>query len=64
MSIGWLLFGLAVIGFHTGLFGMFKKAEIVAWKALVPFYNTWLMVKKMDLKIYWFFFQDRKSNHV
>ena len=57
MSIGWLLFGLAVIGFHIGLYGMFKKAEIVAWKALIPFYNTWLMVKKMDLKIYWFFFQ-------
>ena len=57
MGIGWILFGLAVVGFHVGLYGMFKKAEIDAWKALVPFYNTWLMVKKMDLKIYWFLFQ-------
>lgn len=57
MSIGWIFFGLAVIGFHLGLFGMFKKANIEAWKALIPFYNTWLMVKKMDLKLYWFFFQ-------
>jgi signal peptidase I len=57
MGIGWILFALAVVGFHVGLYGMFKKAEIVAWKALVPFYNTWLMVKKMDLKIYWFLFQ-------
>jgi len=36
---------------------MFKKAGIEGWKALIPVYNTWLMVKKMDLKTYWFFFQ-------
>ncbi|MFZ9332233.1 MAG: signal peptidase I [Chitinophagaceae bacterium] len=57
MSIGWMIFMLAVIGLHAGLFGMFKKAGIEGWKALIPVYNTWLMVKKMDLKIYWFFFQ-------
>ena len=57
MSIGWMIFILAVIGLHAGLFGMFKKAGIEGWKALIPVYNTWLMVKKMDLKIYWFFFQ-------
>ena len=57
MSIGWMIFMLAVIGLHAGLFGMFKKAGIEGWKALIPVYNTWLMVKKMDLKTYWFFFQ-------
>ena len=57
MGIGWILFAIAVIGFHIGLFGMFKKSSIEGWKALIPFYNTWLMVKKMDLKMYWFFFQ-------
>ncbi|MFN5007744.1 MAG: signal peptidase I [Bacteroidota bacterium] len=57
MSIVWIFFLLAVIGLHAGLFGMFKKAGIEGWKALVPVYNTWLMVKKMDLKTYWFFFQ-------
>ncbi|MEY3153204.1 MAG: hypothetical protein RLZZ333_1801 [Bacteroidota bacterium] len=57
MSIGWMIFILAVIGLHAGLFGMFKKAGIEGWKALIPVYNTWLMVKKMDLKSYWFFFQ-------
>jgi signal peptidase I len=57
MSIGWMIFILAVIGLHAGLFGMFKKAGIEGWKALIPVYNTWLMVKKMDLKTYWFFFQ-------
>jgi len=57
MSIGWLIFTIATAGFHIGLFGMFKKAGIEGWKALVPFYNTWLMVSKMELKTYWFLFQ-------
>lgn len=57
MSIGWVIFVLATLGFHVGLYGMFRKAGIDAWKALVPFYNTWLMVSKMELKTHWFFFQ-------
>jgi len=57
MSIGWIIFIVATLGFHIGLYGMFKKAGIESWKALIPFYNTWLMVKKMELKIHWFFFQ-------
>ena len=57
MSIGWIIFIVATIGWHIGLYGMFKKAGIESWKALVPFYNTWCMVEKMKLKKYWFFFQ-------
>ena len=57
MSIGWIVFILATLGWHIGLYGMFKKAGIEGWKALVPFYNTWCMVEKMKLKKYWFFFQ-------
>jgi signal peptidase I len=57
MSIGWIIFILAAVGWHVGLYGMFKKAGIEPWKALVPFYNTWCMVEKMNLKKYWFFFQ-------
>ncbi|MFT3680973.1 MAG: S26 family signal peptidase [Ferruginibacter sp.] len=57
MSIGWIIFILATIGWHIGLYGMFKKAGIEGWKALVPFYNTWCMVTKMDLKRIWFFLQ-------
>lgn len=57
MGIGWLIFIVATAGFHAGLYGMFKKAGLDGWKALVPFYNTWLMVKKMELKTQWFFFQ-------
>lgn len=57
MSIGLLIFIVATIGWHIGLYGMFKKAGIEGWKALVPFYNTWCMVEKMPLKKYWFFLQ-------
>ncbi len=57
MSSGWIIFILATIGFHYGLFGMFKKAGMAPWKALVPYYNTWMMVEKMPLKKHWFFLQ-------
>lgn len=57
MGQGWIIFITAIIGFHIGLSGMFKKAGIDGWRAFVPFYNTWLMVEKMQLKKHWFFFQ-------
>lgn len=57
MSIGWLIFIVAAIGWHVGMYGMFKKAGIEPWKALVPFYNTWCMVEKMELPKWWFFVQ-------
>ncbi len=57
MSIGWIVFILATVGWHVGLYGMFKKAGIEPWKALVPFYNTWCMVEKMHLQRFWFFLQ-------
>ncbi|MFT3702357.1 MAG: signal peptidase I [Agriterribacter sp.] len=55
--MGWIIFIVCTIGFHIGLYGMFKKAGIDPWKALIPYYNTWLMVEKMPLKKYWFFLQ-------
>lgn len=57
MGTGWVLFILAVIGWHVGLYGMFKKANIAPWKALIPIYNTWCLVEKMNLKRFWFFLQ-------
>lgn len=57
MSAGWILFILAIIGSLTGLYGMFRKADIAPWKALIPYYNTWCMIVKMPLKKYWFFLQ-------
>ena len=55
--MGWIIFILATLGWHIGMYGMFKKAGIEGWKAFVPFYNTWCMVEKMELKKYWFFLQ-------
>jgi signal peptidase I len=57
MGIGWMIFIVATLGWHIGLYGMFKKAGIDAWKAFIPFYNTWCMVQKMGLRKHWFFFQ-------
>ena len=57
MSLGWIIFIVGALGWHIGMYGMFKKAGIEGWKAFIPFYNTWCMVEKMQLKKYWFFFQ-------
>ena len=57
MSIGWIVFIIGALGWHIGMYGMFKKAGIEGWKAFVPFYNTWCMVEKMQLKKHWFFLQ-------
>ena len=57
MSIGLLLFIIAVVGTHIGMYGMFKKAGMEGWKALIPFYNTWCLVKKLQLSKIWFFLQ-------
>lgn len=57
MSIGLLVFILATIAVLIGLYGMFKKAGIAPWKGLIPLYNTWCMVEKMELKKIWFFLQ-------
>ena len=57
MSIGWIIFIVATIGWHIGIYGMFKKAGIAGWKAFIPLYNTWCMVSKMNLNKVWFFFQ-------
>ncbi len=57
MSIGWLIFIVGALGWHIGMYGMFRKAGIEPWKALVPFYNTWCMVQKMELNKVWFFLQ-------
>lgn len=40
-----------------GLYGMFKKAGVPGWKALVPFYNTWVMQEIAGRPKHWFFWQ-------
>jgi signal peptidase I len=55
--MGWIIFILGTIGWHIGVYGMFKKAGIEPWKAFIPFYNTWLMVEKSKIKKVWFWLQ-------
>ncbi len=55
--MGWIIFLVFIIGWHIGMYGMFKKAGIAPWKALVPFYNTWCIVEKTGLKKIWFWLQ-------
>lgn len=40
-----------------GLYKMFQKAGIPAWKGLIPFVNTWEIVKAAHLPRHWFFWQ-------
>lgn len=54
---GWLIFGVCALLWHYGLSRMFGKANIPSWKAWVPFYNTWCMVRAMELRRIWFFLQ-------
>ncbi|MFZ1527243.1 MAG: signal peptidase I [Ferruginibacter sp.] len=58
MSMGWIIFIIGTIGWHIGMYGMFRKARIEpAWKAFIPFYNTWCIVEKIGLRKMWFWLQ-------
>lgn len=55
--MGWFIFIIYIIGWHIGMYGMFKKAGIAPWKAFIPLYNTWLIVEKTQIKKVWFWLQ-------
>jgi signal peptidase I len=55
--MGWIIFLVGTIGWHLGMYGMFKKAGIEPWKALVPFYNTWCIIEKIQVRRLWFWLQ-------
>src|ERR1700749_3045127 len=40
-----------------GAYSLFQKAKQPAWQALVPIYNTWLMLKIAGRPAFWFFLQ-------
>jgi signal peptidase I len=48
---------LCVIGWHVGMYGLFKKIGVEPWKALIPFYSTWIIVEKCKLRKHWFWLQ-------
>lgn len=55
MGLFWFILG--TIGWHAGMYGMFKKAGLNPIHALIPFYNTWLIVGKSNINKKWFWFQ-------
>ena len=55
--MGWVIFIIGALGWHIGVYGMFKKAGIAPWKAFIPFYNTWCMVQLCEIKKVWFWLQ-------
>ena len=55
--MGWIFLLIYIVGWHVGMYGMFKKAGITPWKALIPFYNTWLIVEKTNIRKVWFWLQ-------
>ncbi len=55
--MGISLFIIGIIGWHVGMYGMFKKAGLNPIFAFVPFYNTWLIVEKTAIKKHWFWLQ-------
>ncbi len=55
--MGILLFIIGILGWHIGMYGMFKKAGLNPIHALIPFYNTWLIVEKCNIKKSWFWLQ-------
>ncbi len=48
---------MGTIGWHIGIYGMFKKMGADGWKAFVPFYNTWVIVEACGIKRLWFWLQ-------
>ncbi len=52
----WIFLAL-LIPFHYALYKLFPKAGQPAWAALIPFYNIWIIQKKICKKPwYWIFF--------
>ena len=52
-----MIFILGLIASLAGLYGLFRKAGVAPWKALIPYYNTWVMIELMETRKVWFFLQ-------
>jgi len=55
--MGILFLILYVVGWHVGMYGLFKKLGIEPWKALIPIYSTWIIVERCKLRKHWFWLQ-------
>lgn len=55
--MGMILFILYWLGWHFGIYTMLRKAGIPAFKAIIPIYNTWEVVKLCTIPKFWFWIQ-------
>ena len=46
---------IAIVGFHIGLWFIFKKADEKPWKSLIPVYNFWVWLKVLSRPKWWMF---------
>lgn len=54
MGIGYILFfSFSFVLLHLGLYKMFEKAGLPGWKALIPFYNAYYIIKLTGKPTYW-----------
>lgn len=52
----YLVIGLIVLGYHIGLYQLFKKAGRSGWEALIPVYSPFIMLKLTGRSVWWLVF--------
>lgn len=53
MTIPLIIILFYFIASHFGLYLIFQKAGIEGWKALVPFYSTYIAIKQIEKPLWW-----------
>ena len=44
---------IQVVGFQLGLWTIFKKAGLKGWLSIIPVYRTWLWLRKVIDRPWW-----------
>lgn len=53
----YILLIISIIGLHTGLWFIFKKAQVKPWLSLIPVYSLWIWLRKvLDRPVWWMIF--------
>ena len=49
----YVILALTYLGFQIGLWGIFTKAGLAGWKSIVPIYRSWLWLRKVIERPWW-----------
>ena len=53
----YILLIISIIGLHTGLWFIFRKAQVKPWLSLIPVYSLWIWLRKvLDRPVWWMIF--------